>query len=300
MSLNRSFFLLTIAFFTMGGAIIGVAVSKPRPSAAALLFTLGCAAIAGVILRVEGRRDLDAVLTMAAAVFVLTFLVIVVYVMAALRPGGLAKISAVLTAVGAVACVVATWRRQRSSSSAFPNVLRASAPKDQIYETDGVQFAGFFTRGGGGRPHFATIVLQNSFDARRKVTLRFDGAGHAKYLRFHPTHSVELGAAEVARVVLPVVTPTYPGTYGLYFSLSVQGTAGKRVRLWRAQEASHRTTATETVALMAVGVLKWGGGIRFIAGPLPDDLWAAPLPAPVIESIWRPAIGAVPLEPSVA
>jgi hypothetical protein len=300
LSLNRSFFLLTVAFFAMGGAIIGVTVSASRPSSSALLVTFTCAAIAGVILWFEGRRDLDAVLTLVAAVLGITFLCTVIYVLAALRPGGWSKVSAALTAIGAVACVVATYRRQRSASSTFPNVLGAEFPPGQIFETDGVQFTGFLTPGGSGKPHFASIVLQNSFDSRRKVTVRLDAAGHAQYLRFHPTHSVELGAAEVARVVLPVVTPTYPGTYHLYFSVSVQGTTGKRVRFWRAQEASHRTTGTETVALVAVGVLKWGGGIRFTVGPLPDDLWAVQLPMPSMESIWRPAVGTVPLEPSVA
>jgi hypothetical protein len=300
MSLNRSFFLLTIAFFTTGAAIIGVAVSGSHTSSAALLFIFACAAISGVILWVEGRRDLDAVLVLMAAVLVLAFLCIAVYVMAALKPGGLSRISAALCAIGAVACVVVTWRRQRSASSTFPNVLGAKFPPGQIFETDGVQFTGFLTPGASGKPHFASVVLQNSFDSRRKVTVRLDAASHAKYLRFPPTHTVDLGAAEVARVVLPVVTPTYPGTYHLYFSVAVDGTTGKRVRLWRAQEASHRTTATETVALVAIGVLKWGGGIRFNVGPLPDDLWAAPLPMPVFESIWRPAIGTVPLEPSIA
>lgn len=292
MTLNRSFFLLTIAFFAMSGAIIAgtVAASSPGSRSSALLLALLFAAVAGAILWFEGRSDLDAVLTLIAAVLGLTAMILVIYLIFAGDTGLTPKVSAALAGIGAVVCATATYRRQRGSSSTFPNVLASQFPADQIFETEGVQFTGFLDAAKPGRPHFVSVLLQNCFDSPRRITLRFDAASHAKYLRFHPTHTMDLAGAEVARIVVPVVAPTYPGSYTLYFSISVNGSSGKRVRLWRAQEATNRTTGAEMAALAVVGVLQWGGGIRFTVGPLPDDLWAADLPAPSTESLWRPQV----------
>ena len=63
---------------------------------------------------------------------------------------------------------------------------------------------------------------------------------------------------------------------------------GKRVRLWRAQEASTRIKPTTTLALAAMGHIAFGGGIRFMVDPLPYELWSSPLPPPAYESLWRP------------
>ncbi|HEV7668766.1 MAG TPA: hypothetical protein VGS22_09595 [Thermoanaerobaculia bacterium] len=90
------------------------------------------------------------------------------------------------------------------------------------------------------------------------------------------------------------MTPTYLGTYPLYYSIQVNREEGKRVRLWRAQDATTRTKASTTVALAAIGHLHWGGGIRFTVGPLPDDLWAEPLAPPTEKTLWEPRLGTVP------
>lgn len=113
-------------------------------------------------------------------------------------------------------------------------------------------------------------------------------------MRFHPRHDLTLGAAEIVKVTLPVITPTHAGEYPLYYSLGVKGRAGARVRLWRAQEATTRVKTSTTVVLLAFGHLAMGGGIRFTIGPLPYDLWNSPLPAPVESSVWKPRMGAVP------
>jgi hypothetical protein len=302
LTLNRSFFLLTFAFFAMCGAVISATVAAAVPASrfSALLVALVFGAVAGAILWFEGRRDLDAVLTLVASVLGITAMCTCVYLVSADDAGLAPKLAAPLTAIGAAACGVATFRRQRSSSGVFPNVLASHFPPGQIFETDGVQFTGVLDPARPGRPHFVSIILQNCFDSSRRVIVRLDAASHAKYLRFDPVHSIELAGAEVARLVLPVVAPTYPGSYNLYFSISVQGSTGRRIRLWRAQEATNRTTGGEMAALAVVGVIKWGGGIRFHVGPLLDDLWAAPLAPPSTESLWRPAPGTVPLEQSVA
>ena len=69
------------------------------------------------------------------------------------------------------------------------------------------------------------------------------------------------------------------------------GQKGKRIRLWRAQEATTRVQTSTTVVLLAFGHVAVGGGIRFTIGPLPYDLWNSPLPAPVQQSIWQPRMG---------
>jgi hypothetical protein len=302
MTLNRSFLLLTLTFFALSGALIAatVAVSVPASRGVALLVTVAFLALAVPILWFEGRRDLDPVLTLIAGVFGMTSICVFVYLFSADRTGLVPKVVAPLTAAGAVACGVVTFRRQRTASTAFPNILASHVPSRDIFETDGIQFTGLFEPARPGQPHFVAILLQNCFDTRRQVTARLDAAGNAKYLRFDPVHSVSLGGGEVVRIVVPVVAPTYPGSYHLYFSISVSGAAGRRVRPWRAQEATNRTTGGEMAAFAAVGIIKWGGGVRFAIGPLPDDLWAAPLPPPSIVSLWRPTGGTVPFEQSVA
>jgi hypothetical protein len=124
--------------------------------------------------------------------------------------------------------------------------------------------------------------------------MKFDPAAYGAYMQFHARHTVTLGAAEVLKVTLPVVTPTYDGNYPLYYSIEVKGQKGKRIRLWRAQEATTRVATSTSLALLAVGHIAVGGGIRFTIGPLPYDLWNSPLPAPVQQSIWQPRIGSVP------
>lgn len=187
-----------------------------------------------------------------------------------------------------------SYRRQRSESSDFPNLLAGSVHHSNIFESEGVQFTGFLEEGQGGEPHLISILLQNCFGGPCDVTIKFDPAGHGAYMQFRARHNVKLGAAEILKVTMPVVTPTYAGNYHLYYSIEVKGQRGKRVRLWRAQEATARVETSTTIVLLAFGHLAVGGGIRFTIGPLPYDLWNSPVPAPVQESLWQPRMGSVP------
>lgn len=302
MTLSKSFFMLAVAFVSMcvaaGAAVVALSDSGGASGAAGV--TVVALGIALGILWRESKRDLDAVLTLVSVFLILTALCTGIYLFSADRTGTAPRIAFGASILIGVACGVTTYRRQRSDSAAFPNVLLTAAPAASLFETEGVQFTGLLTQGSGGKPHALSIFLQNCFDAPRTVRIKFDAAGYEKYLRFYPEHQVRLGPAEVARVVFAVVTPTYPGSYPLYLSIGVSGRDGKRVRLWRAQEATERTKAEATAALLAVGVLKLGGGLRFTVGPLPDDIWAVPLAPPTQESLWRPRIGTVPLVQSVA
>lgn len=296
MTLSKSFFSLTLAFCALcvlaGAAAVALsdeAVSERASNVAGVAFL-----VAAAILWRESRRDPDAVLMLVGTFALLTAVCIGIYLFYADRPGTASQVSLVGCMTLGLACGAATRRRQRTESSDFPDVLAALVPPTGIFETEGVQFTGLLDQGRERRPHAASILLQNCFDAPRTVTIRFDAAGSEKYMRFHPEHRVEIGPAEVSRVFFPVIAPTYPGSYPLYFSIVVGGTEGKRVRLWRAQDATTRTKAATTVALLAVGHLKVGGGVRFTIGPLPDDIWAAPLPQPVQQSVWQPRIGTVP------
>lgn len=296
MTLNRSFCLLSTAFLLMCTAAIalGIAVASEGTPTKAYAVGLIAGFLALLILRFEGRRDLDAVLTMVIAFLAFLAMGIGIYLFAADRTGYAPKASFGLSAAGAVMLGIWSYRRQKTESPDFPNLLASSVNHGAIFESDGVQFAGFLEPAQGGRPHFLSIVLQNCFDSQCDVTLNFDPAGRGAYMRFHPRHTVKLGAAEVKKVTLPVVTPTYAGEYALYYSLAVKGQKGRRVRLWRAREATTRVKASTTLVLLAFGHLAVGGGIRFTIGPTPDDLWNSPLPAPAESSIWTPRMGSVP------
>lgn len=296
MTLSKNFFLLTVAFISMaifaGAATYALSIDEPTLLSRIVIGVSGN--LAALILWHQAQRDLDAVLTLVGVESLLVGIFLGIYLAVEPESGVAPKVGLAIAVVLSLACGVSTYRRQTSASSDFPNVLAASFPANLIFETEGVQFAGTLHPGKDRRPHFVSIVLQNCFDAPTRVTLLFDPAGYGKYLRFHARHTVTVGAAEVLRVLFPVVTPTYPGTYPLYYSIEVSRDSGKRVRLWRAQDATTRTKASTTIALAALGHLHWGGGIRFTLGPLPDDLWSQPLIAPIEEILWQPRLGTVP------
>jgi hypothetical protein len=251
--------------------------------------------VAGASLWSHARRDLDAVLTLLAVFLLGTAMCAVIYFYSAHEPGEAPQITALLAGILGLALGAATYRRQRAASDEFPNVLATRFLPTEIFETEGIQFAGALRPGGHRAPHQMEVYLQNGFDAPRDITIRFDAASSAQYVRVQREHRVTLGAAEVSQVTFPVVTPTYPGTYWLYISLAVAGDDGKRVRLWRAQDATERVKPATTVALLAVGHLAVGGGVRFPVGPLPDDLWNTALALPTQKTLWRPLPGTVPL-----
>jgi hypothetical protein len=296
MTLNRSFFLLTTAFLLMCTTAIALGVAFASEGIPTKPYTVGFVSgfLTLIILRFEGRRDLDAVLTLVVAFLAFLAMGIGIYLIAADRSGLAPKVSFGFSLAGAATLGVWSYRRQRTESPDFPNLLARSVHRGAIFESEGVQFTGFLEPAQGGKPHFISILLQNCFDSPCEVTLNFDPAGNGAYMRFHARHNVTVGAAEIVKVTMPVVTPTYPGKYALYYSIEVKGLKGKRVRLWRAQEATTRVKASTTLVLLAFGHLAVGGGIRFTIGPLPYDIWNSPLPAPVQSSIWKPRIGAVP------
>lgn len=265
MTLTKSFFLLTIAFFSIVTALVAIAVALSLPEArnSALVVAGLAGVIAALILRVEARRDPDPVLTQLCAVSSITATAVGMYWIFGLEPGIAPKVATGLAAILAIAFAVAIYRRRKTESLDFPNILARMVNYKGIFETEGVQFTGYLEPGVAGKPHFVSILLQNCFDSARDVTIAFDPAGSAKYLRFYPKHTVRLPDGAVSRVTFPVVTPTYPGAYQLYFSIAVSGRAGRRVRLWRAQEATNRIKPAAQVALLAVGHLAWGGGVRF-------------------------------------
>lgn len=296
MTLNRSFFLLSTAFLLMCTTAIALGITFVSEGVPTKPYTVGLVSgfLTLVILRFEGRRDLDAALTLVVAFLAFLAMGVGIYLIAADRSGLAPKVSFGLCAAGAVMLGIWSYRRQRTESPDFPNLLTRSAHHAAIFESEGVQFTGFLEPAQGGKPHLISILLQNCFDSACEVTLNFDPAGNGAYMRFHARHTLTLGAAEIVKVTMPVVTPTYSGKYPLYYSIEVKGQKGSRVRLWRAQEATTRVKTSTTLVLLAFGHLALGGGIRFTIGPLPYDLWNSPLPMPVEASLWKPRIGSVP------
>lgn len=296
MTLSRSFFALALAFVALivAAAAATVMLGSAGPTPSATPTALVAAVVASVLLWRQGARDLDAVLTLVSAFALLTAVCIAVYLFNAEDASSAPKFALVATTAFGLGAGATTWRRQRSNSADFPNVLASRVPAEQIFETEGVQFTGTMHPGHDQIPHRLAILLQNCFDTSRRVTVRFDAAGYEKYMRFAPEHTLDLGPAEVAQLTCPVIAPTYEGNYPLYISISVPSTSGKRVRLWRAQEATNRIATGTTLALLAVGQVAFGGGVRFTIGPLDSDLWHQELPPPEKRSLWEPKLGTVP------
>lgn len=279
-----------LSLLTLGIALL---VAVNGRSGAALTGTMVIAAVIVLAgLRHEARRDLDAALTFCAVCAIAVAIVGgIVTLSIEPRPVAWIGVTVVAAAVG-LALGFYTYRRQRGpDSSDFPDLLRQRSPAAQIFETDLIQFTGEIIPSDGRSPHSASLLLQNCSDGQRSVTIRFEAGEAAKYLRFHPSVEADLGPAEVVRIKVPVISPTYDGAYPLYFSLSVRGSGGRRVRTWRAQAATRRVKGAETVALLAVGHLAVGGGVRFTIGPTPVDLWNTALANPIREVLWQPVTG---------
>lgn len=197
----------------------------------------------------------------------------------------------VAAALAAVAFYAAARRGQRTPDSfGIPNVLLSTFPGSEVREAGGVQFAGVLHPGTGIAPHWLELFVQNCLDAQRSVRLRFDGAMDARFMRFQPEVPVELGPSQVVRVRMPVVSPTYAGTYSLFFEPEVLGEGGNRVRRWRAAPVQKRVKPGEIAASALLGHVHIGAGDRFLVGPLQADIWSQPLPPPEIEVLW-PSLG---------
>jgi hypothetical protein len=83
-----------------------------------------------------------------------------IYLLAADQSGLAPKVSFDLCAIGAVTLGIWSYRRQKTESSEFPNILARSVPAGAIFESEGVQFAGFLEPGEGGKPHLISIPAE--------------------------------------------------------------------------------------------------------------------------------------------
>lgn len=269
----------------------------PESTSAPRITALVAGLAAGAGLAYEARKDLDAALTFIAVVALCAAIFAIIYVVASSSRGAVPLTVAGGTLALAAGCGLWTWRRQRSEDPAFPNLLRSQFSDPHILETDGVQFVGWVEPSNEEKPHSIVFFLQNCFDGERRVSLRFDPGRYREYLRLYEEVQANLGPGEVVRVETPVVSPTYEGSYRLFFSLDVSGSSGKRVRGWRAQVPSRRVKGSQTAALLALGIVSWGGGTSFQIGPLAADLWNAELPEPRVGVVWKPERPLAPIAP---
>jgi len=267
-------------------AVYAVSEGKTQGTVLSVLGVSLAVALAG--LYAEGKRDLDAALTFVSVFCVLVAVCTVIYLFSADRHGTASVVTAAVSGTAGLGLGFVTFRRQRGPDSAlFPNVLRSTFGPASLLEKDGIQYTGRLEPGSGASPHRASLFLQNCHEGARRVQVTFEAASAAKYLRFHKTVAVDLGPAEVVQLTVPVIAPTYPGSYPLFFDIAASGERGKRVRLWRAKVPDSRVKPGATAAFLAVGVLAFGGGVHFTVGPLPADLWNSPLAAPEVKSLWR-------------
>jgi hypothetical protein len=163
--------------------------------------------LALVILRFEGQRDLDAVLVLVIAFLAFLAMGVGIYLIAADHSGLVPKVSFALCTTGAVTLGVWSYRRQKTESPNFPNLLARSVHRASIFEAEGVQFTGYLEPAQGGKPHLISILLQNCFDSPCEVTLNFDTAGKGAYMRLHDRLNMTLagGDADVRRGILSLL-----------------------------------------------------------------------------------------------
>ena len=121
MTLNRSFFLLTTAFLLMCTSAIALGIALASEGTPTKPYTIGLVSgfLTLVILRFEGRRDLDAVLTLVIAFLAFLAMGVGIYLIAADRPGWAPKVSFGLCSAGAVVLGVWSYRRQNTGRPNF-------------------------------------------------------------------------------------------------------------------------------------------------------------------------------------
>ena len=90
--------------------------------------------------------------------------------------------------------------------------------------------------------------------------------------------AVEVGSLAVLRAEFPIVTTTVEN---VDIRLATIGSGGARVRTWISRPYENSTSTTETVGLLALGVIKVGGGIQVRFGPATTQGPASPLPVVV-------------------
>jgi hypothetical protein len=220
-----------------------------------------------LLLAVEARRDLYAFCQYVVAIAGIgTFAVGAALILDLGRgPGSFGLLVACCVSAGSAAYYLFATHSRRDD---VPNVLLESFPKEAIVERDGVQWAASaalseFSKTGFGQ---LRLVLQNCFDAPRQVSLELylDNkpiAGSVR-LRAGLLAPFELRGAEVVSVLVPVAALGKEAELELRLEPTISGFGGTRIRSFRARGAARRRSLGERAALLGVGVLVWGGGLR--------------------------------------
>ena len=175
---------------------------------------------------------------------------------------------AILSTATFVSCVVYLFRTQYRRGS-LPDILRQRFDRRSILEVDGVQFVVAYgpLEIGGGECVQINVVAQNCWNEPRTLwfgldvgtRLSLDRAG----LLFEREPSVTIPGAAVVAMTIPVVAqPEAKGRFVLHAKPKVEGSGGARVRHSRARTLGRRIPGWLTAALLFVGVIAWGGGVR--------------------------------------
>jgi len=290
--------IVTLALGTCVIATLMALESETRLAAArGVSAVAGCIGLVGMWL--EARRDSRAAAMYGAAILAATamFSGVTWWVTVPRNPVALAV--AVAGAAGAAALLIYLRKvRGAPDSPLFPNVLKAVARPEVIFEVSGVQLTGRSERIGNGETMKVVLVLQNCWGAARRVTLALDDgmplAPAAMRPRFPDSHTVSLGPGEVGELAIQVLSPESGGAFTLSANVSVAGGGGRRIRPWQAKELSSRISPKATALLAPLGLLAWGGGLKMQFGPsAPSPRAGSPLP-PEWRVQWTPAPGALP------
>jgi hypothetical protein len=174
---------------------------------------------------------------------------------------------AAATAVISSMVFIGSWAfliRNQLSGGPSRNPLAALVPSSSIVEIDGVQFAVDTGPIAGGV--VARVRLQNCFDAPREFEFGLEGPREG--LLFAVAATTTLSPLALVQLDVPILVLGPLATkVEIIARPSVRGAGGTRVRRWRAKAYEQAVTGSAQLGWLALGVLRWGGGVRFRFGP---------------------------------
>jgi hypothetical protein len=175
-------------------------------------------------------------------------------------------------------------------SGPWPNKLSEKFGK-AVVEEDGVQFAAVAAqrRVQPGERVLIQVFLQNTWDRVRNVKIDLSPRRSADTVR-RPEITYALRAGEVVKLSIESTVEVLSGqSLELEFSIVVWGGGGRRVRRWRAAQYQPRVSGAHQATMLAVGVIAWGGGVRFRFESVAGRAASSGAPSTKAETLWLPA-----------
>lgn len=281
----------------MAVGVAGLLIAEDTKNKSAPFWILGvCLPLMALVLWIEVRRD-D--FTAAKWVGFYSLATSVVTGLAVLNGGPghpIAGATALLTMIVATGCGVYVFRTQRAKEI-LPNVLRNTFGAAAIREVMGVQFVaqpGTVTVSSGGA-FDVEVLAQNCWDAQRTFTVKLKPevriSFNRKRILVPNDASITLEGGEVGKLVIHCIAESgASGDHLVRVLPNTSGSAGIRVRKWRAAEVTSQIPAWVTLVGPLLGFIAWGGGMKIRVAVQPAQVPGPESgePSHKTETLWRP------------